>query len=120
MVINSLDFIGKTIQIKVDRPLGSLHPTWLFLYPINYGYVPSVQSADGEELDAYILGVFEPVEIFTGQCIAVIQRTDDSDDKLVLTPIGKTYTDDQILALVEFQERFFISTIVRVDNCESI
>ena len=41
---------------------------------VNYGYVPDTVSIDGEELDAYILGVDEPVESFTGECIAILQR----------------------------------------------
>lgn len=32
---------------------------------------------DGEELDTYVLGVFEPVESFDGCCIAVVHRRDD-------------------------------------------
>ena len=82
-----------------------------FIYPVNYGYVPDTTSGDGEELDCYILGVFEPVEEFTGQCIAVIHRTDDDDDKLVLA--NKNYSDDAIKALTEFQERFFQHEIWR-------
>ncbi|HNT78976.1 MAG TPA: inorganic pyrophosphatase, partial [Anaerolineae bacterium] len=65
------------------------------------------------DLDAYVLGVFEPLETFTGRCIAVIHRLDDDDDKLVIVPDGKPYTDDQILALTEFQERFFQPVVER-------
>ena len=118
--INITDFIGKIIRVKIDRPLGTRHPSWHYIYPVNYGYIPNIQSTDGEELDAYILGVFEPVAIFTGQCIAVIHRSDANDDKLVLTPPGKNYTDDQIFALVEFQERFFKSAIVRAEISEPL
>ena len=80
---------------------------------LNYGYLPGVMAADGEELDAYVLGVFEPVEVFDGCCIAVIHRTDDDDDKLVVAPEGVVYTDGQIHALTEFQERFFTSIVIR-------
>lgn len=55
---------------------------------------------------------------FTGRCIAVIHRLDDDDDKLVLVPDGKEYTDDQIRALTEFQERFFQSVILRTAGSE--
>jgi inorganic pyrophosphatase len=120
MRINTTDFIGKTIQVKIDRPLGTRHPSWHFIYPVNYGYIPNVQSTNGEELDAYILGVFEPLAVLTGQCIAVIHRSDDNDDKLVLTPPGKSYTDDQIYAVVEFQERFFKSVILRAEISEQL
>ena len=105
------EYLGKSLTIKIDRPFGSRHSKHGFIYPLNYGYLPGVFSPDGEELDAYLLGVFEPVEEFTGVCIAVIHRLDDDDDKLVIVPEGKTYTTDQILALTEFQERFFESEI---------
>jgi len=93
--------------------MGSRHPRHGFVYPLNYGYVPGVPAPDGDELDVYVLGVFEPIDAFVGRCIAVIHRLDDNDDKLVLVPEGKTYTDGQIRALVEFQERFFESEIWR-------
>jgi len=110
---NSLDFLGKTVTIKIDRPLGSRHPRHGFLYLLNYGFVPGIMAPDGEELDAYVLGVFEPLEQFEGRCIAVIQRLDDDDDKLVLAPEGVQYSDEQILALTEFQERFFKPVVIR-------
>ena len=80
---------------------------------LNYGYIPNTISADGEELDAYVLGVFEPVSTFTGKVIAIVHRTNDDDDKLVVVPEGKEYSDDAIKALTEFQERFFESVIIR-------
>lgn len=94
--------------------MGSRHPRHGFLYPLNYGYVPGVMSPDGEELDAYVLGVFEPLDEFEGRCLAVIRRSDDDDDKLVLAPEGRAFTDEQILALTEFQERFFQPHVLRV------
>ena len=114
--------IGKTLPVHIDRPLGSRHPTYNnLIYPLNYGYIPNIivpilPNGDGKELDAYILGIFEPVEQFTGHCIALIHRRDDNDDKLIITPPDKTYTNDQITALIEFQERFFDSTIIRQEN----
>ncbi len=110
---NSLDLLGQIVNIHIDRPLGSRHPQHGFMYMLNYGFVPGVLAPDGEELDAYVLGVFEPVEQFQGRCIAVIHRLDDEDDKLVLVPDGARYTDDQILALTEFQERFFTPVVLR-------
>lgn len=111
--INVKEYLGKRVTVQVDRPLGSTHPRFSFIYPVNYGFVPGTLAADGEELDAYILGVFEPVPDFTSTCIAVIHRLNDDDDKLVVTPEGKEYSDEQIRALVEFQEQFFHSVILR-------
>ncbi|MEZ4732898.1 MAG: inorganic diphosphatase [Caldilineaceae bacterium] len=113
IIVDSKAYLSKTVTVQVDRPMCSRHPSQDFLYPINYGYIKGTISGDGHELDAYILGVFEPIATFTGQCIAVIHRTDDDDDKLVIVPDGVTYTDDQIRALTEFQERWFTSIILR-------
>lgn len=100
-------FIGKRVSVKIDRPKGSRHPEFGFLYEVNYGFVPGVKALDGDDLDAYVLGVGRPLKTFTGVCIAVIHRIDDSDDKLVLVPEGKMFSDDEIRKLTEFQERFF-------------
>lgn len=112
-MVDAKSFLGHAVTIRIDRPLGARHPDHGFLYPVNYGCVPHTPAPDGDDLDAYVLGVFEPLATFTGRCIAVIHRLDDDDDKLVLVPDGKTYTDDQILALTEFQERFFRAVVER-------
>ena len=74
--------IGRTVTVTVDRPLGSYHPEHKDMYyPINYGYVEGVLAPDGEEQDAYILGVDEAIEKFTGKIIAVVHRNDDVEEK---------------------------------------
>lgn len=107
------NYIGKLLNIKIDRKFGSKHPKHDFIYPLNYGFVPNTISGDGEELDCYLLGVFEPVDEFEGECIAIIHRTNDNDDKLVIVPKGKYYSDDAINALIEFQEQYFEHIIIR-------
>ena len=111
--MESKEYLEKNVNVKIDRAFGSKHPKHGFIYPVNYGFIPNTISGDGEELDAYVLGVFEPVNEFNGKCIAIIHRTNDNDDKLVVVPDGKNYSDDQIDALTEFQERFFEHEIIR-------
>ena len=111
--MNHKEYLGKKLNIVIDRELGSKHPEYGFIYPVNYGYVPDTVSGDGEELDCYLLGVFEPVKTFKGKCIAIIHRVDDDDDKLIIVSKNKEYSDDAINALVEFQERYFEHIIVR-------
>lgn len=107
------EFLGKIVTVKMDRPLGSKHPKHGFLYPINYGFIPNTISGDGEELDAYVLGVFEPIDEFEGKVIAIIHRTNDDDDKLIVCDKCRYFTDEQIDVLTEFQERFFDHIIIR-------
>ena len=115
---NSKDFLDKIVDVIIDKPLGSRHSEKYpnHIYPVNYGYVPNTISGDNEELDCYILGVFEPLETFQGKCIAIIHRTNDNDDKLIVVPEGRNYSNTEIRALTEFQERFFESEIIRNDN----
>ena len=111
--MDNKEYLEKIIKVKIDRPFGTKHPKHGFIYPVNYGYVPNTISGDGEELDCYVLGVFEPVDKFEGKCIAIIHRTNDNDDKLVVVPKDKDYSDDAIEALTEFQEQYFEHEIWR-------
>ncbi len=111
--MNNIDYLNKTITVKIDRPIGSKHPEYGFIYPINYGFVPNTISNDGEELDCYILGIFEPLETFTGKCIAIIHRINDNDDKLVIVPENRYFSNNEIKVLTEFQERYFENKIIR-------
>lgn len=106
-------YIGQKVIVKMDRPLGTKHPKHGFVYPVNYGYIPNTISGDGEELDAYVLGEHSPLETFEGVVIAIIHRTNDNDDKLVVMKEGRNYSDEQIRALTEFQEQYFESIILR-------
>ena len=105
--------IGNRVTVTVDRPIGSVHPEHADLvYSVNYGFVDGVVGGDGEWQDAYILGVNEPVSTFSGVVIAVIVRKDDVETKWVVAPEGVTFTEKQIAADVNFQERYFDVTIL--------
>lgn len=113
-VNTAVAYLQQTVRVQMDRPLGSRHPQWGFVYPVNYGFVPGTLAPDGEPLDAYVLGVDRPLAVFTGVCIAIIRRFDDDDDKLVVAPPGTALSDEAIWAQTAFQEQYFDSVIVRV------
>lgn len=105
--------IGDIVTVTVDRPLGSYHPKHKDMYyPINYGYVAGIMAPDGEEQDAYLLGVDKAVESFTGKIIAVIHRLDDVEDKWVVCPESMTFSREEIMEKVKFQEQYFQSEII--------
>lgn len=111
--MNIKEYLNKEVDVIVDRPLATKHPKHGFIYMLNYGYIPGTISGDGEEIDAYLLGEFESVLASKGKVIAIIHRTNDDDDKLVVSVNGENYSDDAIRALTEFQERYFESVIIR-------
>ena len=84
-----VNMIGDIVKVTVDRPMGSYHPKHKDMhYPINYGYIEGIMAPDGEEQDAYILGVDRPVDEFKGKIIAIIHRYDDVEEKWVVAPEG--------------------------------
>jgi len=113
MITKARDYLKKEVTVIIDRPLGSKHPKHEFIYEVNYGYVPDTKSPDGEELDVYYLGVNKPIKKARGICIAIIHRTNDNDDKLVIVPRGSKLSDKEIKKQTNFQEKWFKHIIIR-------
>jgi inorganic pyrophosphatase len=111
--MDSKDYISKKVIVKIDRPLWSKHPTWDFVYTVNYWFIPWTVSGDWEELDAYVIWIENPVEEFEWICIWLIRRLDDDDDKLIVVPEWMEVSDDVIREKTNFQEQFFKSVIIR-------
>ena len=106
--------IGQKVPIVIDRPVGFVHRTGAYetVYPVNYGYLPGVLGGDGEEQDAYLLGVSEPVAEADAVVIGVVRRRNDAEDKLIAAPEGVVFTKEQIAAAVRFQEQWFDTEIL--------
>ena len=104
--------IGDIVKVIVDRPLGTFHPKHKDIYySVNYGYIPGVIAPDGDEQDAYILGVNQPVKEFIGKVIAIIHRFDDVEEQWVVVPENISFTKDEIMQSVAFQEQYFRTEI---------
>lgn len=114
-LVNS--YLGKTVTILIDRPVGSVHPKHDdIIYPINYGFIPGVLGGDGEELDVYLLGVDIPLSEFTGKIIGIVHRHNDIEDKLVMAPEETSFTAEEISGAVRFQEQFYDSEIESMED----
>lgn len=111
-------YLGKTVRIKIDRPIGYVHkkPGKTLVYPINYGYIPGVLGGDGEELDVYLLGVDEPVEEFEGRIIGIVYRQNDVEDKLIMAPAGAAFDKKTIEKQIDFQEKYYITSVEALDK----
>ncbi len=106
-------FLGKEVEVTMDRPKGSKHPKHGFLYEANYGFIGGIKAPDGEDLDAYYLGTDEPLQKAVGVCIAIAHRRDNDDDKLIVVPKDTEMTDEEIMKAIDFQERWFDTKIIR-------
>lgn len=106
-------YLGKTVNIVIDRPVGYVHSKAAFsiTYPVNYGFIPDVTSGDGEELDVYLLGVNEAVNEYECEIIAIVHRHNDVEDKLVGVPVGMQLTKEEIYDAIRFQEQYFDTEI---------
>lgn len=107
------EYIGQMLDVVVDQPLGSKHPQFEWHYPANYGYVADIISDDGEEFDAYVLGVTGACDEFSGMCIAAIKREGNPGYVLIIVPEGVEYDDDEIMEMIHFQEKYFDIDIIR-------
>ena len=112
--VKNYGYIGKIIEACIDRKIGDSHPKYEnCIYPINYGFIPNTVSGDGEELDVYVLGEDKPKEKCFGKCIAIIHRTNNNDDKLVISANGKEYSVQEIMDETHFIEQYFESVIIK-------
>ena len=111
--------LGQKVRLVIDRPIGYVHKTGAFetVYPVNYGYLPGVPGGDGEEQDAYLLGVDEPVAEADAVVIGVVRRYDDAEDKLIAAPEGVSCTKEQMEEAVRFQEQWFETEIMELSRC---
>ncbi|MDR2976828.1 MAG: inorganic diphosphatase [Streptococcaceae bacterium] len=101
------------IKITIDRPIGSRHHDTV--YPVNYGFVPDLIAADGEEQDVYVLSDLpenqQPLKEFTGRLVAIIHRRDDVENKWVVTTDRENFSAEEIMSRLNFMEKFFDSWI---------
>ncbi|MBE7002913.1 MAG: inorganic pyrophosphatase [Ruminococcaceae bacterium] len=106
--------MGLSVSGRVDRPLGSRHPRFPdTVYPVNYGYVEGIAAPDGAEQDAYVLGTDAPIAEFSGVVIAVYARSDDVEDKWIVSLDGRDYNDEEILEKIRFQEQYYHGRLFR-------
>ncbi len=112
VIMDIKSYLGKNVEVTVDRKLGSKHPEYGYIYPINYGFLKGTVSGDGKEIDAFIIGINNPLDTFRGACIAIVLRLDDDDPKLIVAPKGKKYTQEEIEKQIEFQEKYFTHKLI--------
>ena len=129
--------IGSFVKGRVDRPIGSIHPSYPnTIYPINYGYIESITTddggitegviaGDGEAQDAYILGTDKVVEEFEGCGYGVLKEAVGCAVNDILRPLhgriaelekDKAYVDSVIKNNAEKAQYFSTKTLRKVQK----
>ena len=104
------DLLGTSVHLVVDRPIGHCHKGTV--YSVNYGYIPGMPGGDGEDQDAYILGVDIPLTSFDGRVVGAIRRKNDVEDKLIVAPEGMVFHQGEIAQAVHFIEKYYDTYII--------
>ena len=102
--------LGTTVHVEIDRPIGHIHKG--MVYPINYGFIPGLPAGDGEDQDAYVLGVDSPISAFDGRVIGAVCRRNDVEDKLIVAPPEMEFHQGQIMEATHFQEQYFDTFVI--------
>lgn len=96
--------LGKEIHVTIDIPNGTSPPAYSeSLYTVNHGYCSSIQSPEGEYQAAYVLHDKTLLKDYTGKVVAVVERKDDGEDKLVVA--DKPLSKEEIENAVAFIEK---------------
>lgn len=107
------DWLGQQVNVIVDRKAGSAHPQFLSTrYTCNYGFIPGTLAGDGEAIDVYVIDMAEPVDCVCVNIVAVVERHNDAEDKLVGLVDLRHYTCVEIMRSISFCEGWFDTTII--------
>ena len=108
------DLLNKDVHVYIDRPIGYNHNGIIYLQ--NYGYIKEIKALDGEYQDAYVIGIYEKIKEFDGKVIAVVNRKNDNEGKLVVCDKNENYSKEEIEKLIDFQEKFFKHKLIMKKN----
>lgn len=96
-VIIEIPFGGDPVKYEIDKESGAmfvdrfLHTA--MYYPANYGFIPHTLAADGDPVDALVLGrsPVVPGAVIRSRPIGVLMMEDESgaDEKLLMVPVDK-------------------------------
>lgn len=108
------EWLDKVVKVIVDHPYGSDHPYRGSSLELNYGYVYISES--DTYINAYIYGIKEPIEEYTGVVVAVIYHEEDSELRLVVASHLDVIDKDKLIQEIGFEEQHFNTYIYMKDG----
>lgn len=109
--------LGKTVTVTVERPYGSLDLRNEGELSVNCGYIEEKVTMDDTYVkDAYVVGVHEPLESFTGVVIALLYHEEDDIVHTVVGRQGEVINHEQVIQEIGMVEQYYDSRIVFADT----
>ncbi len=103
--ISGKEALGKKVTVIVDHPYGSFHPILPdVVYTCNYGYVDALDEEEFQ--NAYVYGIQEPIDTFTGFVIAIIYHRDETETRWVVSGSLLYDKQDVINAIGEMEQEY--------------
>lgn len=107
---SAIDALISKSEIVIDRPKGTKHPRFEFIYPLDYGYLKATISPDGGGIDVWRGSLPET------ECDAVICTVDllkkDSEIKIL---IGCTEEEKAVIMRFHNDSEYMKGTMIRRD-----
>lgn len=106
-------YLGKNVTVIVDRPYGSLDLRSDGEMTCNCGYVQQpVTMEDNDDIEARIVGIYEPRESFTGTVIGIIYHKEDSHMHLIVAPPAWTINRNEIITQIGMVEQYYHTRMI--------
>ena len=104
----AIDTLISESEIAVDRPKGTKHPRFDFIFPLDYGYLKHTSSMDGGGIDVWLGSLAD------SKCDAIVCTVDllkkDSEIKLL---IGCTEEEKKIIMRFHNESEYMKGTMIR-------
>lgn len=109
--------LGKTVTVIVERPYGSLDLRNEGELSVNCGYIQEeITMNDTDMKNACIVGVYQPVETFTGVVIGLVYHEEDSNIHAIVARNGELIDHDKVIQEIGMVEQYYHSRIVFADT----
>lgn len=111
--------LGKTVNVIIEQKYGTLDQRSDGEMTVNCGFVSQPASiVDRELIDAYVVGVYQPCDTFTGTVIGLVCHEEDDRMHVLVAPLAVNVKKEDIIEQIGCVEQYYRSRLVLVNEGE--
>ena len=108
------NLIGSNISVNnYDNTNNATFESDNINYNINYGTLNEYNASTGRLQEAYIISIDGEDNLYEGRVVAVLNRKNGYDDKIVVATIDKEFTNEEIEEIIKKKENNVKYKIIR-------